>query len=59
MAERIGCVGVVVDAKPQAVAFYEHYGFERLDVISGRLSDHPPPLPMFLPLASIPAEPNA
>lgn len=56
MAERVGCVGVVVDAKPDAIEFYERYGFERLEVISGRLSDHPSPLPMFLPLESIPAE---
>lgn len=45
-----------VDAKADAVEFYERYGFERLDVISGRLSDHPSPLPMFLPLGAIPAE---
>ena len=56
MAQRTGCVGVVVDAKSEAVEFYERYGFERLEVISGRLPDHPSPLPMFVPLDSIPAE---
>lgn len=54
MAERMGCVGVVVDAKADAVDFYERYGFESLDVVAGRLSEHPSPLPMFLPLGSIP-----
>ena len=59
MAERIGCVGVVIDAKPEAVAFYERYGFEPMDVITGHLSDRPLPLPMFLPLDSIPTERKA
>jgi len=54
MAERTGCVGVVVDAKPDAIEFYKQYGFESLDVISGMLGDRPVPQPMFLPLGSIP-----
>ena len=58
MAAHMGCVGVVVDAKADAVEFYGRYGFERLDVITGRLHDHPLPLPMFLPLDAIPAERN-
>jgi GNAT superfamily N-acetyltransferase len=56
MAERIGCIGVVVDAKSDAVAFYERLGFERLEVVTGCLQDHPPPLPMFVPLDSVPRE---
>jgi GNAT superfamily N-acetyltransferase len=55
MAERMGCVGAVVDAKPDAVEFYERFGFERLEVLSGRLNEHPSPVPMFLPIDSIPA----
>ena len=51
----MGCVGVVVDAKADAVDFYERYGFESLDVVAGRLPHHPSPLPMFLPVGSIPA----
>lgn len=56
MADRVGCVGVVVDAKPHAVGYYERYGFETMDVISGHLCDRPVPVPLFLPLASIPKE---
>ncbi|KYF69830.1 hypothetical protein BE15_23740 [Sorangium cellulosum] len=31
MADDLGCVGVLVDAKPQAVAFYCKFGFVNLD----------------------------
>lgn len=55
MADSVGCVGVVVDAKPQAVAFYEKYGFFALEeVLSGQLGDRPEPLVMFLELGAIP-----
>ncbi len=50
--DRLGCVGVVVDAKPDAVAFYERYGFVPLeDVRAGAL--HGDPLPMFLAISTI------
>jgi len=55
MAGDFGCIGVVVDAKPQAVAFYERYGFTVLDVAQGQLGDRPEPLPMFLEIGAIPA----
>jgi hypothetical protein len=29
MARTVGCLGVVVDAKPDAVSFYERLGFGR------------------------------
>lgn len=54
MANRTGCVAVIVDAKPAAVSFYERYGFETFEIISGELGDRPAPLPMILPLGSIP-----
>ncbi len=54
MAERTGCVAVVIDAKPEAVAFYENYGFESFEITSGELGDRPSPRPMILPLGSIP-----
>jgi GNAT superfamily N-acetyltransferase len=50
MANDVGCVGIVVDAKPDAVAFYEKLGFLRLDVVAGELGERPQPLPMFLEL---------
>jgi hypothetical protein len=55
MADRVGCVGVVVDAKPDAVRFYERYGFEVIEVLEGTLADRPQPVSMFLPLGAIPA----
>jgi GNAT superfamily N-acetyltransferase len=53
MAVHVGCIGVVVDAKPEAFGFYEGYGFAKLDVLQGQLGDRPEPLPMFLPLGRI------
>lgn len=54
MAEDFGCVGVVVDAKPAAVPFYETLGFKALGLQAGELGDRPEPLPMFLELRAIP-----
>jgi predicted N-acetyltransferase YhbS len=50
LSEEYGCVGVVVDAKPDAVGFYERYGFSRLEADEGQLESRPAPAPMFLPL---------
>lgn len=50
--EGVGCVGVVSDAKPGAVAFYENLGFEALAVVGEGLL-HGDPTPMFLPLESV------
>lgn len=58
MAAEIGCVGVVVDAKPEAVGFYHKLGFELLGVAEGELGDRPQPSPMFLKLGRIPREPR-
>jgi GNAT superfamily N-acetyltransferase len=55
MASDMGCVGVVVDAKPDAVEFYRKFGFIRIDLAAGALGDRPEPLPMFLELGAIPA----
>ena len=58
-AERIGCVGVLVDAKAGAIAFYEKLGFFRLDARAGTLGDRPEPVPMFVALGSIPVRVKA
>ena len=51
LAADVGCVGIVVDAKPDAVAFYRRLGFVPLGLVAGELGDRPQPLPMFLELA--------
>lgn len=58
MADEIGCVGVVVDAKPEAQTFYRRYGFELASAVEGLLLDRPEPIPMFLPLSAIPCPDN-
>jgi GNAT superfamily N-acetyltransferase len=55
LAQTVGCIGLVVDAKPDAVSFYESLGFAELDATVGQLGDRPEPVPMFLALAVIPA----
>lgn len=57
MRDELGCVGMVVDAKPDALAFYQRYGFTPLDPESGHLGDRPAPIPMFLPIAAIAGAP--
>lgn len=55
MRDRVGCTGVVVDAKTDAVGFYTSFGFEEIDLASGSLGDRPLPASMFLPIARIAA----
>lgn len=54
MARSVGCVGCVVDAKPEAVASYERLGFRALGARSGCVGDRPEPLPMYLHLSANP-----
>lgn len=50
--DRFGCAGVVIDAKPDAVMFYEGLGFQVLEgVREGLLVSEP--LPMFLGIETI------
>ena len=55
MRGRVGCIGVVVDAKPDAVAFYSALGFEAIELVSGALGDRPEPVAMLLPIGQIAA----
>ena len=50
-SNEIGCAGVVVDAKPKAVSFYERYGFHPLKTLDGSLAGAP--LTLFLGIHSI------
>lgn len=54
MRDALGCVGVLVDAKPDAIGFYERYGFERLDVEEGASPARPQPVVLFLALGAVP-----
>jgi len=54
MAEDLGCVGIVVDAKPEAITFYERYGFHRIETLEGNLRQPSVHVAMFLALGSIP-----
>ena len=52
--DRLGCVGVVTDAKVEAVGFYETLGLERLaGVAEGLLAGEP--VPMFSAIETIAA----
>jgi GNAT superfamily N-acetyltransferase len=53
MASDYGCVGVVVDAKPDAIEFYRRYGFISIDVVEGQSDARPSPIPMFLAVRAI------
>ncbi len=53
MKARYGCVGVVVDAKTESVAFYQKLGFVSLSVLAGELGDRPEPQMMFIGLRTI------
>ena len=48
LEQEVGCVGVVVDAKPDAVAFYARYGFFALEVLEGASDARPVQTAMFL-----------
>ncbi len=52
-AKRTGCAGVAVDAKAEAVSFYEKFGFIRLEVTEGDSASRPLPTAMYLPLNDV------
>lgn len=52
-SKAVGCVGVVVDAKPGAVSFYEQFGFRQADAWRGATAARPRHAVMFLSLARV------
>jgi GNAT superfamily N-acetyltransferase len=59
LRDRVGCIGVVVDAKSDAAAYYSSLGFKPIDLTSGALGDRPEPIAMFLPVGQIAAAAKA
>lgn len=53
MSEEYGCVGILVDAKSDAIDFYARVGFSSVEVSEGEMEARPKPKPMFLPLELI------
>ena len=50
--DSMGCVGVVTDAKPESVSFYEEIGFAPVEGVREGLL-HSEPLPLFLAIDTI------
>ena len=57
-AGTVGCVGIVVDAKQDAMPFYARLGFVPLSATAGELEDRPKAMPMFIALGAV-ARPTA
>ena len=53
MRDKLGCIGVVVDAKPDAVSFYQRFGFIPLKIEQGTLGTRPEPQPLFLSIKTL------
>jgi GNAT superfamily N-acetyltransferase len=54
LRDDVGCVGILVDAKPGAAGFYERLGFAPVRVLEGAARTTPAATAMFLSLASVP-----
>jgi ribosomal protein S18 acetylase RimI-like enzyme len=54
LRDEYGFVGVIVDAKQEAIAFYEKFGFFQVAAVEGLDGNVPRPMPMYLPLNAIP-----
>ena len=51
--ELVGCIGIFVDAKEDAVSFYKKYGFEVVSVLNGELPIKPTQTLMYLSIKTI------
>ena len=52
-ADLVGCVGIVVDAKADAVGFYRRFGFTDKAAVHGGSKARPRQTPLFLSLPKI------
>jgi predicted N-acetyltransferase YhbS len=50
---RMGCAGLMVDARPDATGFYERFGFRALRLLVGGGASRPRPVPMWLSIGSV------
>lgn len=50
MRDDYGCVGLIVDAKPDSVSFYVKYGFDRIRPVAGLIRGESSTVAMFLPI---------
>jgi len=54
MRDEIGCVGLVVDAKPEAANFYSRFGFTSRETLQGGGAGFLRTTPMYISLGSVP-----
>ncbi len=55
LSGEVGCAGVVVDAKAEAIDFYVRYGFTPFEPLEGLSEARPRPTAMWLPIQAIEA----
>jgi GNAT superfamily N-acetyltransferase len=53
MTSTTGCIGILVDAYPEAVAFYSQYGLEKIDLVEGSSGSRPRPVAMYIAIDEI------
>ena len=53
MASEVGCAGIIVDAKPGAIAFYARYGFQPIELLEGESEERPRPMAMWLGMKAL------
>jgi len=53
MAKKYGGIGIMVDAKTNAISFYERFGFIKLDAVEGQSDIRPSPTLLFVSVKTI------
>ncbi len=48
-----GCIGIIVDAKLEAINFYKKFGFIEINPLTGKINYSPQPTLMFLSMKTI------